>query len=133
MTLKEIKNHITKLQNNLNFYMKKKQINFEKTQPTSIKLKDLVVDEGFKNWDPFMSYMIKDEECDKEIYSIQKELLAYQELLVDEIIRMKKSDDIPLIVFLKEEEKMSWKQIDKYLNYGYDYSRTKYKRFKNLK
>ncbi len=133
MTLKEIKNHITKLQNNLNFYMKKKQINFEKTQPSSIKLKDLVVDGGFKNWDPFISYMIKDEECDKEIYSIQKELLAYQELLVDEIIRMKKSDDIPLIVFLKEEEKMSWKQIDKYLNYGYDYSRTKYKRFKNLK
>ena len=133
MTLKECKNEIQRLQNNLRFYLNKKKINFEKTQPSSIKLKEITVDGGFKDWDPFMSYMIKDEECDKEIYILQKELNNYQTWFTNEMLRMLRYDDLPLIVYLKEEENKNWKDIDRLLHYGDDYSRTKYKRFKKLK
>lgn len=133
MTLKECKNEIQRLQNNLRFYLNKKKINFEKTQPSSIKLKEITVDGGFKDWDPFMSYMIKDEECDKIIYLDQQELNNYQTWFTNEIIRMKKFDDVALIVYLKEEEHMNWKDIDKLLDYAEDTSRTKYKRFKKVK
>ena len=130
MTLKECKNEIQRLQNNLRFYLNKKKINFEKTQPSSIKLKEITVDGGFKDWDPFMSYMIKDEECDKEIYILQKELNNYQTWFTNEMLRMQQYENLPLIIYLKEEEKMNWKKIDKLLNYGNDYSRLKYNRYK---
>ena len=130
MTLKECKNEIQRLQNNLRFYLNKKKINFEKTQPSSIKLKEIMVDGGFKDWDPFMSYMIKDEECDKEIYILQKELNNYQTWFTNELLRMIRYDDLPLIVYLKEEENKNWKDIDKLLHYAEDTSRTKYKRFR---
>lgn len=130
MTLKECKNEIQRLQNNLKFYLNKKKINFEKTQPSSIKLKEIIVDGGFRDWDPFMSYMIKDEECDKEIYILQQELNNYQTWFTNEMIRMLKYDDVPLIAYLKEEENMNWNKIDKLLNYSNDYSRLKYNRYK---
>ena len=130
MTLKECKNEIQKLQNNLRFYLNKKKINFEKTQPSSIKLKEIMVDGGFKDWDPFMSYMIKDEECDKEIYLLQKELNNYQTWFTNEMIRMLKYEDLPLIVYLKEEENKSWKDIDKFLHYAEGTTKKRYFRSK---
>lgn len=130
MTLKECKNEIQRLQNNLSFYLNKKKINFEKTQPSSIKLKEITVDGGFKDWDPFMSYMIKDEECDKEIYILQKELNNYQTWFTNEMLRMLRYDDLPLIVYLKEEENKNWKDIDKLLHYAEGTTKKRYFRSK---
>lgn len=130
MTLKECKNEIQRLQNNLRFYLNKKKINFEKTQPSSIKLKEITVDGGFKDWDPFMSYMIKDEECDKEIYILQKELNNYQTWFTNEMLRMLRYDDLPLIVYLKEEENKSWKDIDNLLHYAEGTTKKRYFRSK---
>ena len=131
MTLKECKNEIQKLQNNLRFYLNKKKINFEKTQPSSIKLKEIMVDGGFRDWDPFMSYMIKDEECDKEIYLLQKELNNYQTWFTNEMLRMLKYDDLPLIVYLKEEENKSWRDIDNFFHYAEGTTKKRY--FRNKK
>lgn len=130
LSIGETKNIIQNLQNKLELYLRKKQINFDKTQPKSSKIKDIVVSNSNTNFDCFTTYMIKDEECDDKIYKLQQEILAYQTYLNKEIMRMKKNDDLPLIVYLKEEEKMSWREIDKLLNHGEDYSRTKYKRYK---
>ena len=130
MTLKECKNEIQRLQNNLRFYLNKKKINFEKTQPSSIKLKEITVDGGFKDWDPFMSYMIKDEECDKEIYILQKELNNYQTWFTNEMLRMLKYEDLPLIVYLKEEENKSWREIDNFLHYAEGTTKKRYFRSK---
>ena len=130
MTLKECKNEIQRLQNNLRFYLNKKKINFEKTQPSSIKLKEITVDGGFKDWDPFMSYMIKDEECDKEIYLLQKELNNYRTRFTNEMLRMLRYDDLPLIVYLKEEENKNWKDIDNLLHYAEGTTKKSYFRSK---
>jgi rubrerythrin len=61
---------------------------------------------------------------------LQKELLSYEKYYFDEIARMLKYEDITLIIYLREEEKLSWKQIDSILNNGTDYSRKKYEAYK---
>jgi len=130
MTLKQAKNEIIKLENELDLYLTKKKINFERTQPQASKIKDIVVSRGINIFDSFSSYVIKDEECDDKIYSLQESILAYKQYLNKELNRMRTYDDITLIVYLKEEENWSWREIDRYLNYAEDTSRTKYKRFK---
>ena len=130
LTLKQAKNELTKLENELDLYLTKKKINFEKTQPKASRIKDIVVSKSNTIFDSFSHYVIKDEECDDKIYSLQESIVAYQSYITKEINRMRKYDDIALIVYLKEEENWSWKDIDKELNCGADYARTKYKRFK---
>lgn len=130
MTLKETFNIINKLKNDLDLELAKKKINFDKTQPKASKIQEVIVNKSNAIFDTFTAYMIKDEECDSKILSLQSQLLAHQTYLLKEIKRMKQYDDISLIIFLKEEIGWSWKEIDKELNYAADTSRTKYKRFK---
>ena len=133
MDLKNLFNEIEKLENQLENQLRKKQINFERQLPKASKIKDIVVFGGNQIFDAFTSYMIKDEEYDNEIYSLQEKLLADQTLLIKEIQRMKKYDDtIPLIVYLREEKKWNWREIDKFLNYSDDVSRIKYFRYKKI-
>ena len=130
MTLKETFNIINKLKNELDLELTKKKINFDKTQPKASRVQEVIVNKSNAIFDTFTTYMIKDEECDSKILSLQSRLLAHQTYLLKEIKRMKQYDDISLIVFLKEEMCWNWKEIDKELNYAEDTSRTKYKRFK---
>lgn len=133
MTLKEIKNQILKKKNKLEFKLKQKQINYNKTQNITSKIKEIVVFNGFKQFDAFTSYMIKDEDLDNEIYSLQEEILNLQLLLIKEIKRMKEYDQLPLIIYLREEEDWSWKDIDKFFVVSDDVSRVRYSRFKSVK
>ncbi len=130
MSLKEIKNEIYKYQNQLQHWCEKKRINFEYTQPKGMRYKDIQVQSSIKEFDPFGTYMIKDEECDKKIYEYQAKISSYQTLLANEILRMKKYDDMELIVYYKEEMNYSWIKIDQLLHYAPDTSRKKYERYK---
>ena len=133
MNLKKIKNNILRIQNKLEYYLTKKKINFEKTQPGSSKIKEVVVFSGFNIFDAFSSYMIKDEEIDEYIYPLQEELLNEQLLFIKEVNRMRKYDQLPLIVYLREEENWSWKKIDKFLCVSDDVSRVRYSRYRGKK
>ena len=133
MNLKKTKNNIVRLQNNLEYYLTKKKINFEKTQPSSAKIKEVVVFSNFNVFDAFSSYMIKDEEIDDYIYSTLEELLNEQTLFVKEMNRMRKYDQLPLIVYLREEAGWSWRKIDKFLCVSEDVSRVRYARYKGKK
>lgn len=129
LSLKEIKNQIWELKNKLDFYLTQKKINFTKTQAGAIQYKD-VISSSNSIFDKYTHYVIKDEEYDNTIYSLQESLASYEQLLVKEMKRMSKYDEVGLICYLREEEHKSWKQIDKLLHRGEDYSRTKYKRYK---
>lgn len=130
LTIKEAKNEIVKLENELDVYLTKKKINFLKTQPGSMNYKAIISDKSRNIFDKFLHYQIRDEECDVKIYSLHESILSYQQYVVKEMQRMSQYDEVGLICYLKEEEKYSWKKIDKILHHGEDYSRTKYKRYK---
>ena len=130
LTIKEVKNEIRKLENELDIYATKKQINFLKTQPGAVKLKDVIVDSSHTNLDIFLDYLVRDEENDSKIYSLLTSIYSYKAYIAKEIERMSKYDEIAYIEYLKYEEKKSWRQIDRILCHGEGYSKTKYLRYK---
>lgn len=130
LTIREVKNEIKKLENELNIYLTKKNINLLKVQPKAMQIKDIVVDSSHTNFDSFLNYIQKSEEYDTKIYSLLASIYSYKAYIANELKRMAEYDEIGYIVYLKEEEKRSWREIDRILHHGEDYSRLKYNRYK---
>lgn len=133
MSLKNIKNEITKLNNQLLTYLNLKQISFETVTGTTSRMRDILVSKTDFVFDKFTHYLIKDEKYDDKIYSLQQSIAEYEKLLFREMERYRKYDDLSLIIYLRDEENWSWKKIDRILNYSDDVSRVKYSRYKNEK
>lgn len=133
LTIREAKNEIKKAENELDLYLTKKKINFNKTQPGAISLKDVMVDSSRNIFDKYTHYVIKDEEYDLKIIGLQETINAYEKYIIEEIKRMTQTDEIGLICYLKEEEKKSWTEIDKLLHRSDGYSKVKYCRYKTKK
>ena len=129
LTIREAKNLIKQYQNELDVYLTQKNINYLKTQPKAMQIKDIVVDSSHVNIDSFLNYVSKDEEYDSKIYGLLASIYSYKSYIAKEIQRMSEFDEIGYIVYLKEDERKSWREIDKILHHGEDYSRTKYKRY----
>ena len=132
MTITEAKNRINQIENELSYLKEKKVINFEKTQPSSPKLKDIV--EGKSNSkvvnDKYTHFIIKNDDLDNEIIALEKEKNSLDRFILNEIERLKKYDEIMLIKYYRDEG-LSWKQIDKLLYKASGYSRLKLYRAKN--
>lgn len=134
MKIKDAKNRINQIDNELSYLKEKKIINFEKTQPSSPKLKDIV--EGKTNSkvvnDKYTHFIIKDTDLDNEIIALEKEKNSLDKFILNEIERLKKYDEIMLIEYYREQG-LSWKQIDKLLYKASGYSRLKLYRAKKNK
>lgn len=118
LTIRQAKNEIKKLENNLDLYLTKKKINFEKTQPASNEIKSVVTSKGNALFDKFTHYVIKDEELDSTIYSIQESILAYQQFIVKEMKRISDAKGSELITYLRDEENLSWNEIKDIVHYS---------------
>lgn len=118
LTIRQAKNEIKKLENNLDLYLTKKKINFEKTQPASNEIKSVVTSKGNMLFDKFTHYVIKDEELDSTIYSIQESILAYQQFIVKEMKRISDAKGSELITYLRDEENLSWNEIKDIVHYS---------------
>ena len=132
MTIGVAKNRLNQIENELLYLTEKKIINFEKTQPSSPKLKDIV--EGKSNSkvvsDKYTHYIIKDDDLDNEIIALEKEKNSLDRFILNEIERLKKYDEIMLIEYYREQG-LSWKQIDRLLYKASGYSRLKLYRAKH--
>ena len=127
LTIKEAHNEIIKLENELDLYLTKKKINFVKTQPASSKFKDVVTSRTNAIFDKFTHYVIKDEELDTKIYSLQESILSYQEYILKEMKRISDIEPYKLkvyelredIEFIKEHNrKRTWLEIAELTNYS---------------
>ena len=117
LTIKEARNEIIALENELDLYLTKKKIHFSKTQPGSTKI-DIVNSKTNTIFDRFTHYVIKDEELDSKIYWLQQSILSYQEYIIKEMKRISENGGSEMIVFLRDEEKLPWKDVAKYTNYS---------------
>lgn len=133
LTIRKVKNEIKKLENELNVYLTKKNINLLKVQPKAMQIKDIVVDSSHTNFDSFLNYIQKSEEYDTKIYSLLASIYSYKAYIANELKRMSEYDEIGYIVYLKEEERRSWREIDRILHHGEGYSKLKYIRYKKDK
>lgn len=126
LSIEEAKREIKKLENELDLYLTKKKINYQKTQPASIKIKDIVI--SSKNiFDKFSHYVIKDEELDIKIYSLQEAILSYQEYIVKEMKRISETEPHKLEIYELREDldfikkygrKRTWLEIAELTNYS---------------
>ena len=133
LTIREAKNEIKKLEHELDVYATKRNINFLKTQPGAMKIQDIVVDSSHTNFDSFLNYTIRDEEYDTKIYGLLASIYSYKQYIAKELQRMSEYDEVGYIAYLREEEKKSWREIDKILNHSENYSKVKYTRYKKGK
>ena len=117
MTIREAKNDLKRINNELELYLEKKQINFEKTQPQASKFKDIITSGGFVN-DKFLHYVIKDENLDSKIIALQKEANAIELFIIKEIERILKNKGDGYIVFLRDEKKLPWDNVARDAKYS---------------
>lgn len=133
LTIKEAKNEVKRLEHELDLYATKKNINLLKVQPKAMQIKDIVVDSSHTNFDSFLNYVSKDEEYDVKIYGLLASIYSYKSYIAKEIQRLCEYDEIGYIRYLREDERKSWREIDKILHHGENYSKVKYSRYKNAK
>jgi len=133
LTIKEAKNELQKDINELDLYLTKKKINYQKTQPKGVNYDKVVVSGIPIAFDKFTHYVIRDEEYDDKIYSLEQSIYSWQEYIRSELERMSKYDEIGLIVYMREELEWNWNKIDKICHKSFGSSKVKYSRYKNAK
>lgn len=120
MNILKAKNEIDKLQDTLELYLQKKKINFIKSQPGSPIMKDIITgkNDGKAIFDKFAHYIIKDEELDSEIYSLQESINAYENYIIKEMKRISKYGGSELVRYYRDIEKKKWDEISKLTHYS---------------
>ena len=120
MNILKGKNEIDKLQDTLELYLQKKKINFIKSQPGSPIMKDIITgkSDGKAIFDKFAHYIIKDEELDSEIYSLQESINAYENYIIKEMKRISKYGGSELVRYYRDVEKKKWDEISKLTHYS---------------
>ena len=131
LTIKEVKNEIKKIENELDLYLTKRNLNYLKTQPVAVKINEIVVDSSHMSFDSFLNCFMKNEKYDSKIYDILVSIYTYKLFIVKELERMSKYDEIAYITYLRDEDAKSWKEIDNMLHRGAGYSKLKLIRYKN--
>lgn len=117
LSIKEIKYNIKDLEAKLNFYLTKKAINYNKTQPSAIIYKDIVTNSGMI-FDKFSHYVIKDNEFDTKIYELTESILAYQTLLVGKLKAISELNESEVKIIIDHINGLSYSQLMEKWNYS---------------
>ena len=104
LTIREAKNEIKKLENELELYLEQKYLNFIKTQPQSSRYEDDIVQSSHAK-DKYLHYKIKDEKVDSKIFDIQESINSWERYIIKERRRLNEIDSIKAKVYeLREDE-----------------------------
>ena len=133
MTIKEANNQINKLDNEIEYYLKRKELELNKLMPQATKYDKTLVDGG-KREDKYANYAIKSEIIDKELDNLFEAKRLLEDFVEKELIRLNKYDEVlQLIVYYKEQclEKLTWQQISNRVHYSIAQCKRIYKKWKN--
>lgn len=102
LTIMQAKSKVQHLENMREVKLKEKELNFEKTQPKSKPITNINVQGGTRE-DKYASFVIKDEEIDKEIEYIDNLLEVYNNYIVKELKRLDEYDEWEQkVIYMKE-------------------------------
>ncbi len=106
LTIREAKKILRDLNDELDLELTNKKITLYKTQPQSVKLKDIIVDSSHASFDKFSHYVIKNEELDTKIIALLQSINSYEALIIKRIrsIALANKDEAKVII-LREDEK----------------------------
>ena len=141
LTILEIKKKLRDLNDDLESELTNKKINFERTQPRSPTLKDIIVDTSHNSFDKFSHYVIKDAELDLKIITLLEEINNYEALVIKRIKSIALANEKEAeVIILREDEKwkrehggkpMEWNIIAERVGYSEKQCRRIYKDFLN--
>ena len=128
LTIREVKKILRDLNDDLDTILTNKKINYQRIQPQSIALRDIVVDQSHSSFDKFAHYVIKDEDLDIKIVSLLQSINSYESLIIKRIksIALSNKKDAEVII-LREDEKyacehegnpMPWNLIGEKVGYS---------------
>ena len=120
MTLNQAKIEREKLINELELYLEQKEINFIRTQPKSPIMRDIIEGKSssFSISDKYTHYLVKDEQLDEKIFTLQKSINAYEKYIISEMERINKAGGHYLIKYYRDIEHFSWEKISRLTNYS---------------
>lgn len=140
LTIREVKKILRDLNDDLDTILTNKKINYQRTQPQSIAIKDIIVDQSHTSFDKFAHYVIKDEDLDVKIISILQSINSYESLIIKRIksIALANKKDAEVII-LREDEKyasehgnpMPWNLIGEKTGFSERQARRIYTNFLN--
>lgn len=106
LTIREVKKILRDLNDELDLELTNKKINLYKTQPQSVKLKDIIVDSSHASFDKFSHYVIKDEELDTKIIALLQSINSYEALIIKRIrsIALANKKEAEVIILREDEE-----------------------------
>lgn len=135
MTIQEINSKIKKLNNQLNYYLGKKKKEFDKTQPSAVRLTGDKVKGGRyeNNIEMYVEY--KNDVLDPFIDNIQDEIYRLTRYVEDELERTGEYELLALkIIDLRDNKvnnrQLTWNDIAEKVSYCERQCRRIYKRYK---
>lgn len=132
MTIREANNQINRIDNEIEYYLKKKELEMTKMLPQATKYDKTLVDGG-KREDKYANYVVKNELIDKIIDKLYADKRLLEDFIEKELIRLKKYDEVvQLIVFYKEEslKKYTWLQISQRVHISESQCKRIYRKYK---
>jgi len=118
LTIREAKNLLKQDANELELYLSKKKINFQKTQPKGTNYDKVVVSGTPISFDKFTHYVIRDEDYDAKIYSLMESINAYEKYIINEMRRIYDNGGSELVVYLRDELNLDWKEVSNKSSYS---------------
>lgn len=133
MNLKKANNQIERIDNNINYWLNKKELEIAKIMPQAVDFNKEVVKTSRIETNKFLYYASKVENIDLELDFLYKEKEILLEYIEKELKRLNKYSDVEkLIVYYKEEslEKYTWSRIAKLVHYSETQCRRIYRKYK---
>lgn len=142
MTLKEAREKLEHLDNDLELLLNEKEVLFNKTQPTAIKYdKESIM--GGKRENRYENYLIsvEEKEFDSKIDDIYTRKRLYENWITNELKILEKYNELEqLIIHFKEDtiihcpytkksREMTWQEIADKVFYSKDYCRRVYRNY----
>lgn len=122
LTIDDIIKNIDMLFNEIDKELSKKKIKFDKTQPTSSKIREIIVNSSIVHFNKFLKYTIDSEEIGETVKEKIKSLEEYQKLLLTKIQNKDRNDYKETILYFRKKG-YSWEQIrGLFLKAGVEYS-----------
>lgn len=136
LTIKEANNRIDEIDNKLEYYLNKKELEFNKTQPKATDIKTDITTGGART-DKNIQYMIICEQYDPIIESLQNEKQVLLDFVEKELKRINKYGDVEQqIIYYKEQyipryhDEVTWYFISRKVHASESTCRRIYKKYK---
>lgn len=132
MTIKEANNKLEKIDNEIEYYLKQKELEIAKIMPKAVDTTKEIVSGG-KRVERYSKYVIEIDEIDKELDILYADKKNLEEYIEKELHRLGKYREVEqLIVYYKEQclENFTWNQIAQRVYYSPAQCRNIYRKWK---